>query len=331
MFVTRLLTVAISLPFVIAALLFLPQQLWALVMFPVLAIASWEWAGLAGYTPAARRRMRHSSVFRRSRSSIWPAACSLRRHVDIGIYALSCVFWLAIAPVWLVERWATRNPLLLALVGWIALVPMWLALVRLQATPWLLLLILSIVWIADTAAYLTGKRWGRRKLAPLISPGKTWEGALGAAAAVAIYYGAFLLFTRGAGRALFRRLDRPRCFLRRPRAERRRRSLRIVDETAGGRERQRAASARARRHPRPHRRSDRDHARGGVCVLPALSGRSNGVTTVLTILGSTGSVGANTLDVVERHPGRFRVVALTAHAQGAVLLEQCGATVRVTP
>ncbi|MGZ5231579.1 MAG: hypothetical protein ACXWC3_16250, partial [Burkholderiales bacterium] len=54
MFVTRLLTVAISLPFVIAALLFLPQQLWALVMFPVLAIASWEWAGLAGYAAGPR-------------------------------------------------------------------------------------------------------------------------------------------------------------------------------------------------------------------------------------------------------------------------------------
>ena len=43
----------------------------------------------------------------------------------------------------------------------------------------------------------------------------------------------------------------------------------------------------------------------------------------LTILGSTGSVGASTLDVIERHPGRFRVVALTANAQSATLLEQC--------
>lgn len=43
----------------------------------------------------------------------------------------------------------------------------------------------------------------------------------------------------------------------------------------------------------------------------------------LTILGSTGSVGANTLDVVSRHPDRFRVVALTAHAQVGTLLEQC--------
>ncbi|HEY0337617.1 MAG TPA: 1-deoxy-D-xylulose-5-phosphate reductoisomerase, partial [Burkholderiales bacterium] len=43
----------------------------------------------------------------------------------------------------------------------------------------------------------------------------------------------------------------------------------------------------------------------------------------ITILGSTGSVGVNTLDVVERHPQRFRVIALTAHAQAATLLAQC--------
>lgn len=43
----------------------------------------------------------------------------------------------------------------------------------------------------------------------------------------------------------------------------------------------------------------------------------------LTILGSTGSVGVNTLDVVERHPDRFRIVALTAHAQSGLLFEQC--------
>jgi phosphatidate cytidylyltransferase len=65
---------------------------------------------------------------------------------------------------------------------------MWLALVHLQATPWLLLLILSIIWVADTAAYAAGKRWGRHKLAPVISPGKSWEGVVGAALAVGVYY-----------------------------------------------------------------------------------------------------------------------------------------------
>ena len=48
---------------------------------------------------------------------------------------------------------------------------------------------MGIVWVADSAAYFAGHRWGRRKLAPTVSPGKTWEGAAGAAVAVAVYHG----------------------------------------------------------------------------------------------------------------------------------------------
>ena len=47
---------------------------------------------------------------------------------------------------------------------------------------------MAIVWISDTAAYVCGRCWGRRKLAVTISPGKTWEGAWGALAGVALYY-----------------------------------------------------------------------------------------------------------------------------------------------
>jgi phosphatidate cytidylyltransferase len=189
MFVTRLLTVVIALPIFIAALLFLPQQLWGLVLLPVLAIASWEWAGLAGYQ--AEGRIGYTAMVVASAVALFylvPRAAGWPVRIDIAVYALSCVFWLALAPIWLGAGWSTRNPLLLAFAGWIALVPMWLALVQLQTAPWALLLFMSVVWVADTAAYLAGKRWGRTKLAPRISPGKTWEGALGAAAAVAVYY-----------------------------------------------------------------------------------------------------------------------------------------------
>jgi phosphatidate cytidylyltransferase len=137
MFVTRLLTVVIALPIFIAALLFLPQQLWGLVLLPVLAIASWEWAGLAGYHAGARIAYAMILVasavvlfYLAPRASGWPV------RVDIAVYTLSCVFWLAVAPIWLGAGWATRNPLLLAFAGWIALVPMWLALVQLQTAPW---------------------------------------------------------------------------------------------------------------------------------------------------------------------------------------------------
>ncbi len=101
---------------------------------------------------------------------------------------MSFAFWTLVAPLWLRGHWNVRNPVVLGIVGLIVLLPMWLALVRLQAAPWLLLLFMSIVWIADTAAYLAGRTWGRRKLAPRISPGKSWEGVLGAAVALGAYY-----------------------------------------------------------------------------------------------------------------------------------------------
>jgi len=89
---------------------------------------------------------------------------------------------------WLARGWPARSPLLLAAAGWILLVPMWLALVRLQAEPGRLLAVMGIIWIADIAAYFAGRAWGTHKLAPAISPGKTWEGVAGAVVAVAVYY-----------------------------------------------------------------------------------------------------------------------------------------------
>ena len=66
--------------------------------------------------------------------------------------------------------------------------PFWQALVCLQPTPGRLLVALCVIWVADTAAYFVGRRFGRRKLAPTISPGKTWEGVWGALGAVAVYW-----------------------------------------------------------------------------------------------------------------------------------------------
>jgi phosphatidate cytidylyltransferase len=192
MFTTRLLTVVIALPIFLAGLLLLPQPLWALVLLPIVAIAAWEWAGLASCSRAVRIGYAALAVLS-ALAIFFLVPQTAETAVGISIYALSAGFWLVVAPLWLKKGWKTRNPLVLAVAGWIALVPMWLALVQLQPDPWALLLFLSIVWIADTAAYVAGKRWGRRKLAPRISPGKTWEGALGAALAVGLFYLAILV------------------------------------------------------------------------------------------------------------------------------------------
>ncbi len=64
-------------------------------------------------------------------------------------------------------------------VAWMALVDMWL-----YQGAWYLLSMLAVVWVADVTAYFTGKAFGKRKLAPQISPGKTWAGAMGAVVGV---------------------------------------------------------------------------------------------------------------------------------------------------
>jgi phosphatidate cytidylyltransferase len=189
MFAKRVLTAAILLPVFAGALLFLPQIAWALFLLPGLAIASVEWADLAQMGP--RARYAYGALISLSA----PAVLYLvpLSHFEAWPYRVSVCFWVLIAPLWLSRHWSVRNTFVRALVGWIVLVPMWLALVQLQTTPWTLLLILSIVWVADTAAYAVGRCWGRRKLAPTISPGKSWEGVLGAVAAIGLYYGVLWL------------------------------------------------------------------------------------------------------------------------------------------
>jgi len=76
----------------------------------------------------------------------------------------------------------------MAMVGVIVLLPTWVALVTLRDLgPWHLLGLLTIVWIADSAAYFSGRKFGSRKLAPAISPNKTWEGVAGAGIALVLY------------------------------------------------------------------------------------------------------------------------------------------------
>jgi phosphatidate cytidylyltransferase len=104
-----------------------------------------------------------------------------------ALLALACVAWLLMAA--LVMRGAhsgARVPQMLStLLAPVLLAAAWFALMRLTDGGFVYLLsVLVVVWLADIAAYFAGRRWGRRKLAPAISPGKTWAGVGGAVAAV---------------------------------------------------------------------------------------------------------------------------------------------------
>ena len=190
---TRILTAAVLVPLTLAALFLLPPRAWGAVTLAVVGIAASEWANLAGCAKPARWLFTLATVASGAlllfipggsfaADTGWPAG------VALAACGAAALFWLAVAPAWLAAGWRIRSKLVLALTGWLVLLAAWIALIQLQArSPALLLAIMAIVWIADTAAYFAGRAFGRRKLAPTISPGKTWEGVYGALAATAVY------------------------------------------------------------------------------------------------------------------------------------------------
>ena len=187
----------------IQALFLLPPVLWAAATLVAVLIAAHEWARLASFGRAgwlllvgglAASGAILLAVSGAGLDRGWPS------EVLLAACGLATLFWLAVAPPWVVRRWPTRSPVALTLAGWVVLSGAWVALVELQArSPWLVLAAMAIVWIADTAAYFAGRAFGRRKLAPLVSPGKTWEGVFGGLVAVAIYAAALVPFAQAAG------------------------------------------------------------------------------------------------------------------------------------
>jgi phosphatidate cytidylyltransferase len=108
--------------------------------------------------------------------------------IVFSLLSISTFFWIVFSPIWLISRKEINHKLLMGLLGLVLLLATWIALTGLQnISPWLLLGVLVTVWLADSAAYFSGKAFGRHKLAPEISPGKTWEGVAGAMLAVTIY------------------------------------------------------------------------------------------------------------------------------------------------
>jgi len=201
----RVITALFLLLAFLSALFWLPAALWAGFAALIVALGGWEWAGLMRQKTTARAAYAvASAVLCLALTNLifdWPAQHQLSQEgaaLLFALYGLALILWLAIVPVWMAQHWQVNNPLLLALVGWLVLLPAGLALIQLREKgPLLLLAAMAVVWIADIAAYFTGRAFGQRKLAPAISPGKTWEGAYGALAAV-LAYG--LILAAGSGK-----------------------------------------------------------------------------------------------------------------------------------
>lgn len=200
----RIITALILIPWVVLLVTITPLKWFAGIVGAVIAYAAWEWGRLAGLTTIPHRSLYVASTvalmvglyFAQPYIEFWPGTAGTYALLDqlssLPLFTLigAVVFWLCVTALLIKNRKKTLSPgrLTAIFVGWLVLVPTWVALISIRRTFYLenplygsalLTFALALVWAADIGAYFAGKKFGRHKLAPAISPGKTIEGVIG--------------------------------------------------------------------------------------------------------------------------------------------------------
>ncbi|MGO1462743.1 MAG: phosphatidate cytidylyltransferase [Marinobacter sp.] len=188
---TRIITALILAPAAIGGIFFLPPTGFALFTAAIITLGAWEWANMSGLEHQPARIGYAAAV-----------AVVLYGLVDVSAVA---VLWLALL-WWCVcfllvrsypagsERWG--SVFVRALMGLLVLVPAWVGLNYIRAGGFhfgdasnnllVILYVFCIVWVADIGAYFAGRAFGKAKLAPRVSPGKSWAGVWGGLFAVGV-------------------------------------------------------------------------------------------------------------------------------------------------
>jgi phosphatidate cytidylyltransferase len=184
MLIKRILTALVLLLLILAGIVWLPQMGWTWLVFGLALAAAYEWAQLSDYNNVktiiylvVTGVVLWLALSYQSADEYWHGA---------PVYLIAAVFWFVVAPLWMARGYQTRNAATMALTGWAVIVPAALAMIFLPR-PYELLALMATVWIADSAAYFIGRKFGKRKLAPAISPGKSWEGVIAALVAAVMY------------------------------------------------------------------------------------------------------------------------------------------------
>ncbi len=187
---TRIITAVILCVTLIPALFLLSDVAWATLVVIICLLSMYEWSKLTQLNLPAMM----TAIFLFACIGVWTL---LQVHHDsyhsfsyrgLSVFAVAALFWLLLVPVWLAKRFEVRNKILMVLLGLLLLTSFLFALILVRKMdPWLLLVLLVTIWVADSAAYFSGKQFGKNKLAPTISPGKTWEGVFGALVGVSAF------------------------------------------------------------------------------------------------------------------------------------------------
>ena len=204
MFKQRVITALILAPLALMAVFYLPLAGFALFISAAFLLGAWEWSGLCGLASKSMRWVYVilTAIILSLLYWQWPVPLQwpVEHNVLLSSLLLAGIGWWILAIVlvltyprsqklWAGSDWGK------ALMGWLTLVPAWVAVLFIRATDyaasnytgaWLIFCLLALVWAADIGGYIVGKPFGKHKLLPKVSPGKTVEGMLGGLALVAI-------------------------------------------------------------------------------------------------------------------------------------------------
>ncbi len=172
----RIVTAAVLLVVLLIVFFRLPQPAAIGVLGAFFAIGAWEWSAFLPLERLAARALYTILLLALMALFSWvfPA------HIPLLSLLWVSMLWWGAAFIWLLRFPTKIGPLVGAACGVLVIVPAWVALITLLTVSGrgaeYVLFVLMIVWAADIGAYFVGRRFGRTKLAPQVSPGKTWEG-----------------------------------------------------------------------------------------------------------------------------------------------------------
>ncbi len=174
----RIIAALIAAPLVLIALFVTSRESFSVVFLGLSSVALYEWGNLAGLSHMYKKIV-YLLVFWLLAYFIYDSS------FEKVLLILSAFFWLCAVFMVLAHprgQFWLKIPVLHLAIGILVFMGAWLGLIRLKALPggeWLLVWTMILVWGADVGAYFCGKALGKNKLAPEISPGKTWEGVFG--------------------------------------------------------------------------------------------------------------------------------------------------------
>jgi phosphatidate cytidylyltransferase len=178
---TRIITALVLLAIILPALFVADRWVFQAIALVALTFAAWEWGRMIAPSQA---------WWGAAGMAILGSVCGYASHSGLAwanqVMWLACAFWVIYGPLWLMPRRSVKAATVA--LGVLLLTGTWIAIMILHRIGiWYLISCFLVVWIADTGAYFSGKAFGKHKLAPTISPGKTREGAVGAVLAVGVY------------------------------------------------------------------------------------------------------------------------------------------------